>query len=132
MLIINLNYSLKDFENKYIDKYLMYVEYYNVLQIIKSDPNFFEHVERYYNIDNQIVHKLESTSEETHYISIYFDKAGNLTYQSNSYYFIYVTLSLREYSSYYDYYYNIKINKSNVTYTSSGSKGVYLHITKGK
>lgn len=132
VLIINLSYSQRDYEKKYINKYAMYNNFYNIIQIIKSDPRFFEHVEWYYNIDGEVVHKINTSDNEKFYVSIYFDEKGLLTYQSNALYLLYIDLTLRDYSDYYDYYYYIYIKKSNVINTSTNSKGVYIHFIENK
>ena len=119
-------------ENKYIDKHLIFTHCYNVIQIIKSDPDFYSHVEKYYNINGEKVHNIYNTTDINYYLSIYFDEYGNLTYQSNAFYYIDISLVLRNYSDYYDYYYYLKIYKSNVVSSNISRAGVYLHYTKKK
>ena len=132
VLIMNLTLSQNQFQHKYIDKFRMYNHFHNVIQIIKSDPSFFDHVEQYYNINGEAVHDITTPDNKFYYVNIYFDEDGLISYQANAYYFIHITLTLYDYTDYYDYYYYIRINRSNVTNTIIGSKGVYLHFTKNK
>ena len=132
VLLLKLNYSIEKFEKRNVDKHLIYTHCYNVIQIIKSDPEFYLHVENYYNLNGQNVHKLYNPDNKRHYISIYFDQYGQLTYQSNAFYFIYIILTLNDYTDYYDYYYNVRIDLSYVFSSSAAGAGVYFHVTKDK
>ena len=132
ILIFKLNYAQGNFQNKYTDKYRMFSNFYNVIQIIKSDPSFYEHIEQYYNINGENVCYVRREADKYYYIDIYFDEQGLLTYQSNACYYVYCALTLNDYTDYYDYYYSIRINISNVINSTNGSKGVYLHYTKNK
>lgn len=132
VLLIKINYSFNELETKYIDKYLIYTQFHNVIQIIKSDPDCYLHIDDYYNINGEKVHNLVKVTEDKYNFSIYFDEFGNLTYQSNAFYYIDVTLVLNDYTDYYDYYYHVKLYKSNVVTSTISGPGVYLHYTKKK
>lgn len=132
VLLMKLNHSIEQFDKRSVDKHLMYTHFYNIIQIIKSDPDFYSHVEEYYNINGEKVHQLSTSDNKRYYISIYFDQFGNLTYQSNAYYFIYISLSLNDYTDYYDYYYLIRIDLSHIFSSQAASSGVYLHYSKNK
>lgn len=132
VLIINLSFSQSKYNKNYENKYLVYTAFYNVIQIIKSDPSFYSHVERYYNINGEKVHDLSTNDNELFYVNIYFDEQGLLTYQPNAYFLLYISLTLYDHGDYYDYYYYIKINESLVTGSLTNSKGVYLHFIENK
>lgn len=132
VLLIKINYSFNELERKYIDKYLIYTQFHNVIQIIKSDPDCYLHIDDYYNMNGEKVHNLVKVTEDKYNFSIYFDEFGNLTYQSNAFYYIDVTLVLNDYTDYYDYYYHVKLYKSNVVTSTISGPGVYLHYAKKK
>ena len=132
VLLIKMNYSVSKFNARYFNKYLIYTHCHNIIQIIKSDPEFYSHAEYYYNINNEKVHDITTPDNKRYYLNIYFDQYGNITYQANAFYYIYISLTKNDYTDYYDYYYYIRIHLSNVVSSQTVGGGVYLHYSKNK
>lgn len=130
LLVLVLNKSIRSYQISDYGKYRLINHYYNILQIVKSDPTFYECVDKYYYLEDDNPYYLYKTSDGRHVLSIYFDKFGELSNQANAYYIIYITIRPTDYGDYCNYYYTMKITLSKEKYNKLIYSGGTFYVSK--